>query len=55
MAVHGPMDEREIPGKTVTYTNEKGKRATVPLVNSFALIVVDAFSKFAWVRLLQTP
>ena len=43
------------PGKEVTYTNKKGKRVTVSLVNRFALIVVDAFSKFVWVRLLQTP
>eukprot|EP01043_Picozoa_sp_COSAG02_P015562 COSAG02_NODE_665_length_18739_cov_9.192918_14_plen_534_part_00 len=49
------LDEREIPDKDVTYTNKKGKRVTVPLVNRFALIVVDAFSKFVWVRLLQTP
>ena len=49
------LDEREIPDKEVTYTNKKGKRVTVPLVNRFALIVVDAFSKFVWVRLLQSP
>ena len=49
------LDEREIPDKEVTYTNKKGKRVTVPLVNKFALIVVDAFGKFVWVRLLQTP
>ena len=49
------LDERVIPGKQVTYTNKKGKRVTVPLVHKYALIVVDAFSKFVWVRLCQTP
>jgi len=37
------------------YTNKKGNRVTVPLVHKFAVIVVDAFSKFIWVRLLRTP
>jgi hypothetical protein len=50
------LDEREIrPAVNVTYTNKKGNRVTVPLVNKFAVIVVDAFSKFIWVRLLRTP
>ena len=48
------LDER--PLKTmVTYTNKKGQRVTVPLVNRYALIAVDVFSKYVWVRLLQTP
>jgi hypothetical protein len=50
------LDEREIrPTVNVTYTNKKGNRVTVPLVNKFAVIVVDAFSKLIWVRLLRTP
>ena len=48
------LDER--PLKTmVTYTNKKGQRVTVPLVNRYALIAVDVFSKYVWVRLLQSP
>ena len=48
------LDER--PLKTmVTYTDKKGQRVTVPLVNRYALIAVDVFSKYVWVRLLQTP
>ena len=39
------LDER--PLKTmVTYTNKKGQRVTVPLVNRYALIAVDVFSKY---------
>ena len=49
------LDERVIPGTKVTYTNKKGKRVTVPLVQKYAVIMVDAFSKFVWVRLLATP
>eukprot|EP01043_Picozoa_sp_COSAG02_P035160 COSAG02_NODE_2501_length_8672_cov_7.293246_5_plen_482_part_00 len=48
------LDER--PLKTmVTYTNKKGQRVTVPLVHRYALIAVDVFSRYTWVRLLQTP
>ena len=37
------LDER--PLKTmVTYTNKKGQRVTVPLVNRYALIAVDVLS-----------
>ena len=39
----------------VTYTNKKGQRVTVPLVHRYALIAVDVFSRYTWVRLLQTP
>eukprot|EP01049_Picozoa_sp_SAG25_P010195 SAG25_NODE_1089_length_4047_cov_2.337386_3_plen_481_part_00 len=39
----------------VTYTNKKGKKETVPLVHKYGLIMVDAFSKFIWVRVLATP
>eukprot|EP01043_Picozoa_sp_COSAG02_P050749 COSAG02_NODE_5255_length_4493_cov_25.751479_2_plen_152_part_00 len=39
----------------VTYTNKKGKRVTVPLAQKYALIAVDVFSKYLWVRVMQTP
>ena len=49
------LDERIIPNTKVKYTNKKGKVVTVPLVQKYAVIVVDAFSKMVWVRLLATP
>ena len=50
------LEQREIkPKVSVTYTNKKGTKETVPLMNRYALIVVDAFSKFIWVRVLRTP
>ena len=50
------LDQRELrPAINVTYKNKKGNTVTVPLVNRYAIIMVDAFSKFVWVRLLQTP
>ena len=49
------LDERVIPNSEVTYTNKKGNRVTVPLVHKYAVIVVDAFSKMVWVRLLASP
>ena len=48
------LDERELDTE-VTYKNKKGNTVTVPLVQKYAIIMVDAFSKFVWVRLLQTP
>ena len=39
----------------VTYKNKKGNVVTVPLVQKYAIIMVDAFSKFVWVRLLASP
>ena len=49
------LDERVIPNTKVKYTNKKGKLVTVPLVQKYAVIMVDAFSKMVWVRLLATP
>jgi hypothetical protein len=53
------FDTFQLPEKTlktqVTYTNKKGKRETVPLVQKYCLICVDAFSKYVWVRVMQTP
>ena len=49
------LDERIIPNTSVTYTSKKGQRVTVPLVHKYCVIMVDAFSKFVWVRLLATP
>ena len=49
------LDERIIPNAKVKYTNKKGKLVTVPLVQKYAVIMVDAFSKMVWVRLLATP
>ena len=49
------LDERIIPNATVKYTNKKGNLVTVPLVQKYAVVMVDAFSKFIWVRLLATP
>ena len=48
------LEERELDTE-VTYKNKKGKTVTVPLVQKYAIIMVDAFSKFIWVRLLATP
>ena len=48
------LDERELDTE-VTYKNKKGKTVTVPLVQKYAIIMVDAFSKFVWVRLLASP
>eukprot|EP01046_Picozoa_sp_COSAG06_P002595 COSAG06_NODE_93_length_24652_cov_1832.353399_8_plen_479_part_00 len=48
------LDQR--PMKTVvTYTDKKKKRVTVPLVTRYAVIAVDVFSRYVWVRVLQTP
>ena len=49
------LDERELEGEPVTYKNKKGNVVTVPLVQKYAIIMVDAFSKFVWVRLLASP
>eukprot|EP01047_Picozoa_sp_COSAG01_P017898 COSAG01_NODE_957_length_12474_cov_44.298182_20_plen_147_part_00 len=53
------FDTFQLPEKTlkekVTYTNKKGTRETVPLVQKYCLICVDAFSKYVWVRIMQTP
>ena len=49
------LDERIIPNTKVKYTNKKSKLVTVPLVQKYAVIMVDAFSKMVWVRLLATP
>ena len=48
------LDERELDTQ-VTYKNKKGNVVTVPLVQKYAIIMVDAFSKFVWVRLLASP
>ena len=61
------LPERELPIR-VTYKNKNRNRVSVPLVNKYnkynrnkpckllyALIMVDVFSKYVWVRLLQTP
>ena len=40
---------------SVTYTNKKGVKETVPLVRKYLVIMVDAFSKMVWVRMLATP
>ena len=38
------LDERVIPNTKVKYTNKKGKVVTVPLVEKYAVIMVEAFS-----------
>ena len=48
------LDERET-GPEVTYTDAGGSRVTVPLVNKYAVIVVDAFSKMTWTCVLVSP
>ena len=48
------LDERELDTQ-VTYKNKKGNVVTVPVVQKYAIIMVDAFSKFVWVRLLASP
>ena len=48
------LDERELDTQ-VTYKNKKGNVVTIPLVQKYAIIMVDAFSKFVWVRLLASP
>eukprot|EP01048_Picozoa_sp_COSAG05_P018470 COSAG05_NODE_2707_length_2743_cov_21.041225_2_plen_482_part_00 len=53
------FDTFQLPEKTlkekVTYTNKKGTRETVPLVQKYCLIMVDAFSKLVKVVIMQTP
>ena len=54
------FDAMQLPAsdlkETVTYMPKSGKKkVTVPLVRKFLVIMVDAFSKFVWVRMLATP
>lgn len=42
------LDERELD-TSVTYRNKRGRTVTAPLVQKYAMIMVDAFSKFGWV------
>ena len=42
--------------ESVTYMPTQGKKkVTVPLVHHYLVVMVDASSKFVWVRMLATP